>query len=365
LIISALHFFRHAIPNPLGWLLLLVITVSGSTLINGFSLTSVVWSWGYYFVFAAGSLVFMRLALFDYLLVLRGWLLLMALLNLFSMVLFPSGLPLDNLWVETETTKLTWLWGFKNSLAGLVLPLLFFTSLTSYQRGLSKDRRIHFVAILVSFLTALLSQSSTLVLAIGLMLVVKLIFRSPKSGTLINIRTINVVWILAFTLLVFGHIQVYLAEYFELFFGKDASMSGRTVIWELALNLISKSPLFGLGAQGDNFALLQYNAAFGHTHSALLMILYEGGAVSLFLFVVFLFAVTTPLYKERYSGWALPISILIGCYYVILLTGSISSVGIISMLVTSYGYGKQASDSQFAPSSLPIGPVWVGRRRDG
>ncbi len=65
--------------------------------------------------------------------------------------------------------------------------------------------------------------------------------------------------------------------------GKSMTLTRRTQIWDFALREIVQRPLFGTGLQTDayNFALFRVN----HVHNVIMELLYEGGFVTLILFI--------------------------------------------------------------------------------
>lgn len=65
--------------------------------------------------------------------------------------------------------------------------------------------------------------------------------------------------------------------------GKSNSISDRIRIWENAVRCFSQNPLFGVGVNNALTDIL--NLSYDHAHNALIQILYQGGLVSLSLFV--------------------------------------------------------------------------------
>jgi exopolysaccharide production protein ExoQ len=118
--------------------------------------------------------------------------------------------------------------------------------------------------------------------------------------------------------------------------GKDPTLTGRTDIWRVVLELIVQKPLFGWGFQalfveGDavtNWVKAQLQAALPHAHNAWLQITLEVGLVGLFLIVMI---IGTALWRglRCCSAGVLPLGFFSLVYFIgVTLTGfSESSIG--------------------------------------
>lgn len=339
-IITLVQILKHKLPYGIAAFGIAVAAITYSTLAHGFSIMNVATTWGAYLVFALGTYVYGKRDPQTFIFTLRNWLVFISAANLISMLIYPNGLP--NTWLSAYAESAIepqriWLWGFKNSLASLLLPMLAFVTLGDKLRG--KNFSVwQLAAYILLTVTALLSSSSTLIFVAVLLLLVQFVFKYLRLSFLLNARAAFAMWLIAEILVVVFHVQERFSSFIHSAFGKDATLSARTLIWDLAAPYIAKSPIIGWGLQGDDFILLRYNRAFSHTHNALLMILFTGGVIALGFFLIYVWAASTPLYRHRQDIHACAISVLLAGYYVIALTGSFLSLSVMAILSVAMIY---------------------------
>ena len=64
---------------------------------------------------------------------------------------------------------------------------------------------------------------------------------------------------------------------------KSITLTRRTAIWDVAIRMIQQRPILGIGAQSDAFNYAHFGV--NHVHNIILELLYQGGIVSLLLFI--------------------------------------------------------------------------------
>jgi O-antigen ligase len=159
-------------------------------------------------------------------------------------------------------------------------------ALAAFGRDYFRNRSILYLAILVGLVSTVMSRSGT---GIVLMIFVFATYQSLKKGAgarfyaFMIALTIGATAFMAFPSL-FGAVL-------NAAFGKDATLSGRTVIWQYAANFIWQHPLIGYGP-GYTSSLpyvtamrLQFDVP--HFHNAFLDCLANGGIVGFALFYGF------------------------------------------------------------------------------
>lgn len=73
------------------------------------------------------------------------------------------------------------------------------------------------------------------------------------------------------------------------YFGKGTNISGRTILWSNVLRSSSQSPFFGLGFNTPRMDIIRIG--IDHAHNIILQVLYQGGMLSLLLFLAFVIAI--------------------------------------------------------------------------
>lgn len=151
-----------------------------------------------------------------------------------------------------------------------IIPTVIFSVVTlqMYIRLDSVNATITFVFIAICALYALykmktesklsINRNSVIVVAIGFNLLVILVFNTES-----------------------------MAAYIEQLFGKSSSFLARTDIWDNAIFYFQESPLFGQGVSNDITDILRLT--YNHAHNVILQILYQGGLLALFLFIVVMY----------------------------------------------------------------------------
>lgn len=105
--------------------------------------------------------------------------------------------------------------------------------------------------------------------------------------------------------------------------GRDLSLTGRTRIWDIAIEKISQRPITGHGQAPFGGSFVEMNGVLWPAHSALLQVTYEGGLLALLvLFIIIIYATHSvskssinQIYKNVYA-------ISLGTLLVISTTGS-------------------------------------------
>lgn len=210
-------------------------------------------------------------------------------INYLSMVLFPDGLY--RIYSATSGSTARWVLGNRNGYGAKLELTLLLAGLADYYAARRLSYRFALAAC-VAVGTALLSDGATTTVAIVLLVVLTSVLSATRMGG-INARLAVLFGAAAFVAVVIFRIAEHL-PYVEIatFLGKDlryssdATFTGRTYIWDIALGRIAGSPVWGLGVQdyvASYVAQLAGNS-FDSAHNTVLQMLFWGGAVGLALF---------------------------------------------------------------------------------
>ena len=105
-----------------------------------------------------------------------------------------------------------------------------------------------------------------------------------KLRTWISLYKITIFHLVLFYLLIFNRVFRKATLLFDMV-GRNLTFSGRTIIWDLVLEEVSKKPVFGHGVYSANmFEDLLHLPGISSAHNYYLMIAFQGGIVALILF---------------------------------------------------------------------------------
>ena len=184
--------------------------------------------------------------------------------------------------------------GLDNYAIFYVLPMLSVILFVS-QKLNGKLLKLDILIFALCYVSKLITLAVTGIFALTAMLFVILLFKYCKF--LKRRLSLKVLFVLL-VLLVFGvilfQIQRVFAPLFNLF-GKDVTMSYRTIIWDKTFNAILNKPFLGYGKILDkNFQVTVglspiVDVQANHPHNYILALLYSTGLVGFFLFISMLF----------------------------------------------------------------------------
>lgn len=218
-------------------------------------------------------------------------------MDMISKVMFPHGLPL-NLYVNNDENSLYFMTLDNGSAFFLMFGFMVFTlDLTLYKRN--KSRKIqNYVLFFISTASAFLSHSMTAVMGVcGYLVLYTLLCRE-------NRMRVFATWILGL-FYPFVILMIFLVSrssavgaVMQVFFNRNTTFTGRTLLWNNAIHLFRRSPVIGMGRLSHD-----YIAAWGgyfSSHNFWLELLLQGGvlaAVLYFLIVVYTIRKTAPFWN--------------------------------------------------------------------
>lgn len=244
--------------------------------------------WKYSSMFAISSTILLNMnnRFWDKLKGIEVTLMLLVIINFFDMILHPNGSIIAN-----DGDHNTWFIGQKNTLVMPIISSLVISIIVSFHEVGKISKKIYIMYIL-AFVSVIISKSTTSFLIMSFLGLVIIYHKIMYNLSFLNIRNIFVLYVVLSISIMLFNIQTYFIDIFQLF-GKDATLTGRTDIYELSLLLIAESPVWGYGIeQGLDFAELARSEYLAHTHNLLLWTLIQVGSVGLIYIFCILFYIS-------------------------------------------------------------------------
>lgn len=210
-------------------------------------------------------------------------------INVLTVFLFPGGM-----YVNARGDEGNWVLGYYNVHIFEILPWLIIFFICS----LRKNGKLEWSAILVGAICLIgifVAGSKTSSIALLAFLVAIVISLKIGKISLPGVAVVFVVSMIISYLIVILQIQTYFADFIQNVLHRDLTFTGRTVIWDAALEAFFDSPLFGNG-------MLVYMPASSdwtttQAHNAFLNILANGGIIGLVLFVLMFAIVAQKMFR--------------------------------------------------------------------
>lgn len=201
-------------------------------------------------------------------------------INLITILMFPNGLYTAGVNEMSTRAECGWFLGYRNPQIRILLPAVsisFICDIIKYNRIKLKSLILLFSALL----TVILIKSSTAM--IGFTIFILIYFIRLKW----NIK-VKPIWFLLYNIVFFvGIILLRLQNSISFFIvdilHKDLTFTGRTYIWDQAILMFMKNPIFGNGA--TEFPIGNYFVAT-HPHNFMLYLLVKSGLIGFILFAV-------------------------------------------------------------------------------
>ena len=212
--------------------------------------------------------------------------------NFISILLYPNGMYI------TRFTN-NWILGYDNVHVLYILPFLCFFAIYTVENNSSA--LLKWIVLLVFSLSIYITWSATSVVGVTIWLV---FFAMSKlygvRKVITNFRLqIMISAILFFSIIIF-RVQNLFAFLIVGILGKSLTFTGRTRIWDKALILFNKSPVYGIGVlstEGNR----SYLSGAAHCHNYYLQILYQSGLIGMICFMAIMFLLIKPK-KNSYDG---------------------------------------------------------------
>lgn len=226
-------------------------------------------------------------------------------INFFTVIIFfNQGISQDS-----YSTPI-YFWSTKNHIISITITFLVIGIYLYNERILEKRR--YMPDMIISTLATVLMGSSTAIISLGVLWLFISIgkYLDPKER-LLNLRNALIVGVFLELLIVVFRIQEKFSYAIALFFGKDVTLTGRTDLWDQALELIKINWIYG---NGDSYALSQYGwltktywnsstqkleDTYFVAHNQFLEILLNGGVICFLPFIGAIIGIIGPVRKIK------------------------------------------------------------------
>ena len=204
-------------------------------------------------------------------------------LNLLTIVIFPNGLYL----YHGSYGNPCYLLGHRNTMIKVLLPGLLFVGLHD-SVDFGKLRIKTWIYWLLMTVSVTLTWSVSALFGCLVMLLGLILYR--RTSRHLSLTTALVLTGVASAALVLFNVQNMFADFITNSLGRDLTLSGRTVLWDIITSYVRKSPLIGYGIEDELTSSIKMMTSVDmvSSHNYILDTLYYGGVVaSLLLFLSF------------------------------------------------------------------------------
>lgn len=231
--------------------------------------------------------------------------------NLISIIMNPNGY-----WTGINRI---WLLGNKNGHLSMILPAIICIYIDSYINN--KTSMKLYIFIIIGILSVVLLESATSILGMFI-LSIYIIFNKiiDKHEKVFNINNYFIAYIVLFFAVIIFRLQDIFSFIIVDLFGKDLTFTGRTDIWNTAIELIKCNPILGYGNMSEIQRIIIFNNQNAvHCHNLLLDIIFQVGILGITVFIYIINIVRKQIKKynskvAKFLSW----SILV--YAIILIT---------------------------------------------
>lgn len=168
--------------------------------------------------------------------------------------------------------------GFDNDNVPVLLLAVYFNI---FNIMLNKKGKLVYLSIITAIISSILVWSANGIIGISMVMLYLLIIRKiwKKGSKVLNLKIYYSIALLFFVLVVLLRVQDHLSFLIQDILNRDLTFTGRTYIWDYAIESISNNKIFGIGIY--DFALRLSRTGVYHAHCTLLNITFEAGILGL------------------------------------------------------------------------------------
>lgn len=262
--------------------------------------------------------------------------------NLATILIFPGGIP------GIGTASGYYFNGHRNQAIAVIIPSVF-SSLILDAMGNSRFSLRSALLLIVGFSQVILAYSATSSVTLVVALIGIVTVRGKRARWLLNAYTYLAVVGVIFLLIVVCGLQNSVGSGLVGLLGKDATFTGRTVIWgEVIKDVWATHPLIGCGH--DTF----WNGwmMVGSAHNMVLEVLAQGGILGVLTYFSLLLVVARNLYSRSGSLPVALISLAIGCFLLVGLAEQTRWASFFLFLGIGYGAPSYEVRTRFGINAL-------------
>ena len=210
-------------------------------------------------------------------------------INFATVIIFPNGMY-TTVSDYADGYSANWFLGYKNPMVRLILPICLFSYVYSEKFDKSRIFRSR-ILLAVSIVTVIMVKSSGGIMGLIVCALFVLGCNFKSVVEIINrlkVKAIYFLVILIDIVIVVLRQQTLFSFVIDNFLQRSTeTLTGRTEIWDVAINLIVANPVFGYGESSVN--LMHKYIYASHPHNYILYIVLQGGLISFILLTAFIF----------------------------------------------------------------------------
>ena len=233
----------------------------------------------------------------------------LVLANIFTIIFLDGKLTMNGLKIS--------LFGRKNGHFSVIFAMLICSITYSYINGDKLLLRTK-IMLIISTISIALVNSSTGIIGMALIWVYVLFKEIIRRSKLATMKNYIIIYIILFFGIIIFRIQNIFSFIIVDMLNKDLTFTGRTNIWDTAINLIKRKFLIGYGCQTQEMRTYMFNNYEAvHAHNMILDLLYQGGIVLFTLFSALLINIENKVRKFEntqlgcFFAWSLLIYLIV------------------------------------------------------
>lgn len=213
--------------------------------------------------------------------------------NLLSIILFPNGLyhtsyrgvQLGELLSDSGVNRVGWLLGHQSLCSVYSISAISVALLYSIYHDRERSQLRSSLLIIAALAQSILSKSGMNRVVVILVIISFFIIKFGFKNIIRHYKWILSLFILGTILILSGALEP-LDPLIRQVFNRSADMTGRISIWWYALNLFTRSPIYGYGLEFETGSNLSSINNVSHAHNQYIQALYSGGCIG-FIGLVF------------------------------------------------------------------------------
>jgi len=263
----------------------------------------------------------------------------MIILNYISMLIFP-----DSFFTDYRGLNVTWIFGnYQQNLNWFIVFIAFSCFVKEIWNEYIKY--FNMLVYLIIILTTVKVWSATTLSALGIVFGLLICYHFyPRISIFLNPFYAYIVEIITTILIVVYKIQEHFTYFIEIVLQKNVSFTGRTTLWENAINYIKEKPIFGHGIELADVTFAKIGKTTAHNHY--LNLLYNGGILYLLLTSILIYIVVVKTKSNRYSKSIVYINISLIGYFVYFLAEAKINLNIFILLLAGSYYLSKSLNSK-------------------
>lgn len=228
-----------------------------------------------------------------------------------------------------------WLFGQKNTMRNITIPAIACSAILDRLNNKKISARTIFMSVIGVVSLYMVDSSSSLVVTV--VLIFLLGYLCATNYEIINLKLISILYVVLEILMVFLRKINIFSWIIESVLGRDVTLTNRTFIWDMAIDLIGDKFWLGEGMRelaDSNLVIKSFHAS--HAHNALLDIMLKCGIVGAVLLIIIVVMSMRQLFKRKESALGAIYGMALGCFLIVGIVGELWNYGFFLILFCSY-----------------------------